>query len=152
MKVAEDMTTRLTEQLQTRIYGHLESAFPNEGGGFLLGRVEADTITILDTIPIENVFETEEQFHRYAIDLKDWARWEDEADERQLSIVGYYHSHPNSPAVPSIFDRDHAPFTSNFVYLITSVLEGAAADLRGWRLRTDRSQFDADEVITEQAT
>ncbi len=30
----------------------------------------------------------------------DWARLEDEADERGLTLVGYYHSHPIRPQFP----------------------------------------------------
>src|SRR5690349_22649570 len=50
---------------------------------------------------------------------KDWARLEDEADARGLTLVGYYHSHPDSPAIASVYDRDHA--LPRFVYIITQV-------------------------------
>jgi proteasome lid subunit RPN8/RPN11 len=71
---------------------------------------------------------------------QDWMRLEDEADAKGLTLVGYYHSHPDSPAIPSIYDRDHA--LPNFVYIITSVVQGKAVEMHVWRLRPDRSQFD----------
>ena len=138
------MPVNLKQPLQAQIFQSLEAAFPNEGGGFLLGRTADETVHIADTIQIENVFEESEQYHRYAMTPQDWMRLEDEADERGLSLVGYYHSHPNAPAIPSTYDRDHA--LPNFVYIITSVQDGHAVDMRAWRLRTDRSQFDAETL------
>lgn len=139
------MDIQLTKALQARIFEQMEATFPNEGGGFLLGKVDGNTLTLADITQVENVFETEEQYHRYAMTPQDWMRLEDEADSRGLSLVGYYHSHPNSPAIPSVYDRDHA--LPNFVYIITSVMEGKAVDMRVWRLQADRSQFDAEILV-----
>lgn len=142
------MTIILSQTLQARIFEHLQSTYPNEGGGFLLGRIESEDIRIQETIQIQNVFAEEEQYHRYAMTPQDWMRLEDEADSRGLTLVGYYHSHPDSPAIPSIYDRDHA--LPNFVYIITQVQQAQAVDMRGWRLRPDRTQFDAETLIIEQ--
>ena len=65
----------------------------------------------------------------------DWLRYEDEADERGLRLLGYYHSHPESPAIPSEYDRAHA--LPHFVYLITAVYAGVAAETRAWLLHSD---------------
>jgi proteasome lid subunit RPN8/RPN11 len=138
------MQVTLKSVLQERIFQQMETHYPNECGGFLLGTINGDSIEIEDTVQIENVFEAEEQYHRYAMTPHDWARLEDEADERGLVLVGYYHSHPDSPAIPSVYDRDHA--LPNFTYIITSVEKGKAVDMRVWRLRGDRSQFDPDEL------
>lgn len=138
------MNTNLSVVLQQRIFAQMEATFPNEGGGFLLGTTSADAVTILDVIQVENVFESEEQYHRYAMTPQNWAKMEDEADARGLTLVGYYHSHPNSPAIPSEYDRVHA--LPNFTYIITSVVDGKAVDMRVWRLRDDRSQFDEETL------
>jgi proteasome lid subunit RPN8/RPN11 len=130
----------ISQMLQQRIIQQMEQGYPNESGGFLLGTISAEQIAVLDVIQIANVFATEEQYHRYAMTPQDWIRLEDEADEKGLTLVGYYHSHPDSPAVPSIYDRDHA--LPNFTYIITAVMSGNAAGMRVWRLRADRSQFD----------
>jgi proteasome lid subunit RPN8/RPN11 len=126
----------------------MEATFPNEGGGFLLGEINGDVTRIIEITQVENIFETEEQYHRYAMTPQDWARLEDEADERGLELVGYYHSHPDSPAIPSIYDRDHA--LPNFVYIISSVMDGKAVDMKVWQLRTDRSQFDQQTLTVNQ--
>lgn len=134
----------LSPELQQRIFAHLESTYPNEGGGFLFGTQTTDGITIADTNPVTNVFAAEEQYHRYAMTPLDWANQEDAAEERGLTLVGYYHSHPDSPAIPSIYDRDHA--LPNFVYIITQVQDAKAVDMRVWTLKQDRSDFNADEL------
>ena len=141
------MHINLTSELQARIKAQMEGTYPNEGGGFLLGTLNGDSVRIHDITQVDNVFESEEQYHRYAMTPQDWMRLEDEADARGLTLVGYYHSHPNARAIPSVYDRDHA--LPNFVYIITQVNKGKAAEQRVWRLRTDRSQFDEQELVVE---
>lgn len=134
------LTVHLPDDLLMRITAHLQTSYPNEGGGFLLGSVADAAVRISDMIPIPNTFSPDEQWHRYAMTPQDWARLEDQADERGLTLVGYFHSHPDSPAIPSDYDRDHA--MPNFTYLITAVYGGTAGETRVWQLRSDRSAFD----------
>lgn len=138
------MQITLKVHLQQDIFAQMEATFPNEGGGFLLGHAHSEHVEIVGVIQVENVFESEEQYHRYAMTPQNWAKMEDEADARGLTLVGYYHSHPNSPAIPSEYDRAHA--LPNFIYIITSVMNGRAVDMGVWLLRDDRSQFDAAEL------
>ncbi len=141
------MAVKISQTLQQEIFKQMEGTFPNEGGGFLFGsKNDGDTI-IEDVIQIENVFETEEQYHRYAMTPQNWATMEDAADERGLLLVGYYHSHPNHVAIPSEFDRVHA--LPNFVYIITSVLEGKSANQLAWLLSQDRSKFNELDLKVE---
>lgn len=134
------MKVNLRLNLQRDIFDQMEASYPNEGGGFLLGSVLDGAVTVQDIMQVENTFAEEEQYHRYAMTPQDWMRLEDEADERGLSLIGYYHSHPDSPAIPSEYDREHA--LPNFVYVITSVMMAKATEMKVWRLRPDRSAFD----------
>jgi proteasome lid subunit RPN8/RPN11 len=134
------LIVNISTALRARIFEQLQSNYPDEGGGFLLGDLAGNVVNVRDVYPVVNVFESEEQYHRYAMTPKDWIKLEDEADSRGMSLVGYYHSHPDHPAIPSEFDRVHA--LPNFRYLITSVQRGKAAELRAWQLSEDRSQFD----------
>ena len=141
------MTVQLGSLLQDRIFEQMENTYPNEGGGFLLGELRDGATAIRDVMQVDNVFAEEEQHHRYAMTPQDWMRLEDEADERGLTLVGYYHSHPDSPAIPSDYDREHA--LPNFVYIITSVEMGRATDMRVWKLQGDRSVFDRVELLVQ---
>ncbi|MCY4464166.1 MAG: M67 family metallopeptidase [Chloroflexi bacterium] len=143
------MIIHISHDLQREISEQLEATYPNEGGGFLLGRGEADQVQIVDIIQVDNVFDEAEQHHRYAMRPQDWMRLEDMADERGLSLVGYYHSHPDSPALPSEYDREHA--LPNFVYIITAVMMAQASDMRAWQLRPDRSAFDELKIAARRS-
>lgn len=138
------MEVILKQSLKQQIIQQLEAAHPDEAGGFLLGVQTEDIVTIEGVVPVDNVFEQAERFHRYAMNPVDWMRLEDEADARGLSLVGYYHSHPDSPAIPSIYDRDHA--LPNFVYLITSIMPTGAAEMLAWHLQDDRQSFASDTL------
>ncbi len=132
-------TVQISSSLQQRVFAQLQGNYPNEGGGFLLGARTADQVTLTEIRPVVNTFASEEQFHRYAMTPSDWARLEDEADTAGLIIVGYYHSHPDSPAIPSEYDRVYA--LPNFCYLITAVRGARADEQRAWWLTEDRSKF-----------
>ncbi len=136
------MTTTINQPLHEQMTTHLRGAYPNEGGGLLIGKTDGDIITVIDIAEAENTFPTEEQFHRMGLAPTFWAQVEDEADERGLQIVGFYHSHPDHPAQPSEYDLAHA--FPNLAYIIVSVQNGAVDHVNNWRLREDRSQFDAD--------
>lgn len=139
------MQVVLNKALQGKIFEQMEAGYPNEAGGFLFGTQNGDSVEIADVIAARNIFEAEEQFHRIKLSPLDYARLEDEADARGLSLLGYYHSHPDSPAIPSDYDRDYA--WPHFTYIITQVQSGKAVDMRVWRLKDDRTAFDAGELV-----
>jgi proteasome lid subunit RPN8/RPN11 len=127
------------------IKAHGERTFPEECGGLLLGVVEDGARVIRDVLPLENI-RKDSRHNRVELDPLDYARAEREAAKRGLGVWGYYHSHPDHPAVPSGFDLDHAPFVE-WSYLIVSVQGGKAAEVRAWTVRDDRSRFDEEEII-----
>ena len=66
------------------------------------------------------------------------------ASAQGLEVIGWYHSHPDHPARPSDYDRDHAwPWYS---YIIVSVHTGVPQDMTSWRLRDDRSEFLEEKI------
>ncbi|MCI0665720.1 MAG: M67 family metallopeptidase [Acidobacteria bacterium] len=138
------MSIKLAADQIEAINRHGEAAYPEECGGLLLGVLEDGVRVIRDVLPLHNV-RKDSRHNRVELDPLDYARAEREAAKRGLGVWGYYHSHPNHPAVPSGFDLEHAPFTE-WSYIIVSVLEGKAADVRAWTLREDRSQFD-EEIL-----
>ncbi|NDJ84854.1 MAG: M67 family metallopeptidase [Chloroflexi bacterium] len=137
----------IAEKLYQDILRHLIATFPNEGGGFLIGTLAADQRTVTEVHPVENVFEAEEQFHRFLAEDGAFQRFEDDADARGLVLLGYYHSHPDAPAIPSEFDRVHA--WPHFAYVIVSVRSAEAVEMRVWQLQDDRSGFDEGELAIQ---
>ncbi|NET10208.1 MAG: M67 family metallopeptidase [Merismopedia sp. SIO2A8] len=78
---------------------------------------------------------------RYWIDPKDMLAAQKYGRDKNLQIVGIYHSHPNHPAVPSECDRACA--WSAYSYIIVSVPNGQATDIFSWVL-DEHHQFQAE--------
>lgn len=130
-----------------RIAADAEAAYPAEGCGFLMGRMPAsapeEPREIASVLPAANARETE-RGRRYLIAPHEVRETEERATAEGLVIVGFFHSHPDHPAVPSEFDREHAwPW---YTYLIVPVANGKAGRPRAWRLREDREAFDEEKV------
>jgi len=69
---------------------------------------------------------------------------EKKARSLKLDVLGFYHSHPDHPAKPSDYDREHAlPFYS---YMITAVEQTRAKETTSWILKDDRSAFIQEEI------
>lgn len=138
------MSIQLPGQARTEIYAHLEAAYPDEGAGFLFGRVDGDRRLVEAVLPVPNAREDDARRNRYLITPQDMLRAELQAEELGMDILGVFHSHPDVPNVPSAFDRDWAlPWYS---YAIARVDRGTAVSLRSWRLADDRSGFVEEEV------
>ncbi len=135
----------LSEELIEQIKKHGERDYPHECGGMLIGHFDAEKgKTVVELMPMENASEESTRHNRVLIVPKDVLRAERNAREKKLDVVGYYHSHPDDKAVPSQFDLDHAlPVWS---YIIVSVLQGKAADLRSWKMENDRSKFNEEKI------
>ncbi len=141
------MSVVINAEQDAAIREHGETGYPNEICGVLLGRAEAGHKTVVALLPIDNQFEADERYHRFLITAQDMLRAEKEARRQGLSVVGFYHSHPEAEAVASAYDRDHAwPWYS---YIIVSVRDRAAQAMRSWALRDDRSAFDEESLTIE---
>lgn len=138
----------LSSEVYRRVAEHLQAAYPNEGVGLLLGHAQGTypdlrkVATAVLLLP--NRSDTGEQYHRYLVTAEEMLDGETEAARQGLDIVGIFHSHPDSPAKPSEYDREFAlPWYS---YLIVSVQKGHAADANAWVLAEDRSQFGFEKL------
>ncbi|MET0649862.1 MAG: M67 family metallopeptidase [Pyrinomonadaceae bacterium] len=143
---------RLGADLRAEIEQHAEREYPRECCGLLVGRIvdEGRTRIIHATHPVKNVFADEgEHYHRMAIEPLEYARAERRYAAEGLGVVGNYHSHPDHPAVPSQYDLEHLAPWPTMSYVVVSVREGKAVDLRSWELLTDRSRFEEEEVLKE---
>ena len=82
--------------------------------------------------------------NRFEVTPGDVRLAEKTAREKNLELIGWYHSHPDAPARPSEYDREHAwPWYS---YIIVSVQSGQPRDMNSWRLRDDRSAYDSEAI------
>jgi len=128
---------------QIRIAG--ETAYPDECCGILIGEVDSGGSKIVKrTEAVNNAREEGEKRHRFLITPEDILHAERIARAARLEIMGFYHSHPDHPASPSEYDKDHAlPFYS---YAIVSVEGGRSKELRSWELSPDRANFLPEKI------
>jgi len=139
---------RIGDRLKTEIEREGEKAYPFEGCGLLLGRVDESGQHAVAILPVENSWEkVEERRTRFRIAPQELLRAEIEAADRGLDVIGVYHSHPDHPPIASARDLNWATW-SGYSYLISEIRDGAAKESRSWRLRSDRRGFDEEEIIT----
>jgi proteasome lid subunit RPN8/RPN11 len=98
---------------------------------------------ILGLYPLVNRREDTPQ-NRFSLTSEDVRDAEKAARAQELEVVGWYHSHPDHPARPSQYDRDHAwPWYS---YVIVSVANGKPEEMTSWRLNDDRQEFSCESM------
>jgi proteasome lid subunit RPN8/RPN11 len=138
------MALRIPERIYAQITAHLEAAFPTEGAGLLLGDANGRDRNVGMALTFENRFSPDKQHNRYLLTAEDMLAGENTAEKHSMDVVGVFHSHPDHPACPSEYDREHAlPWYS---YLIISVNNSGAGTARSWLLVDDRTRFNEERV------
>lgn len=152
--------TLSSEQIQS-IFNHAEQTYPHECCGLMMGQInENGDKQLVELIPTENDWNTEtsKNFevpeplkdpvmtteHYFTISPQEMMKAQKEGRDRNLVIIGIYHSHPDHPAIPSEYDRIWA--WSEYSYIIVSVQQGNATDLQNWCL-DEHHQFQPEELI-----
>ena len=136
----------LDQDLTERIRAHAAQSYPYECCGALLGAENGDGRTVQDLVMLDNQRDDSPR-NRFLVRPEDVLRVEKAARERSLDVLGWYHSHPDAPARPSEFDRQHAwPWYS---YVIVSVEAGEPRRMSSWRLTDNRERFDAEEIASQ---
>jgi len=116
-------------------------AYPEECCGILVGRVRTQEPGKAEVheVKVARNSAVERRRERYAIDPEQLLRVQTEARERELDVLGYYHSHPEDSAIPGQADLETAwPDT---LYLILAVERGRVTEVRCWRLRGSGEAF-----------
>ncbi len=125
------------------IQDHAREAYPEECAGALVGMDTGEMKIVVDVWRAQNTHE-EDRGRRFLIEPLQIKKFEERAQERDMDLLGFYHSHPDHPAEPSEYDREHAwPYYS---YVIASVGEDEVKDIRSWALRDDRSGYDEEPI------
>jgi proteasome lid subunit RPN8/RPN11 len=84
---------------------------------------------------------------RFLIGPADVTGLERRARASGLEVLGYYHSHPDGPPLPSAYDQEHAwPW---YVHLIVSVRLGSATGVRAWRLAAGNRRLEPIRLFLE---
>lgn len=137
------------------IRAHGESTYPDECCGLLIGKLSQNRKTVVEVRATQNVWNAQSaEFFlddtaattrsHYTIAPETMLAVQKDTRDRNLAIIGIYHSHPNHPAIPSECDRLYA--WQQYSYIIVSVQQGVACDLNNWSLNAQH-QFQPEEII-----
>jgi proteasome lid subunit RPN8/RPN11 len=143
-------------QIQS-ISAHAEDMYSEECCGILLGEIANSDRTVIEVIPTVNAWVKADQVDesnlsdqvdrskqsRYTIAPQDIFQAQKRGRDLDLEIIGFFHSHPDHPAIPSTCDRDRA--WEVYSYPIVSVIQGQVSDIRSWLLDGDRI-FQSEEI------
>ncbi len=141
------MALKMDRTLLEQLRHHGEQTYPHECCGVLVGEFEeAGNKTVKTVAQCDNT-RTDSPRNRYQISPVDLVRIQREAELEGYDIVGFYHSHPDHPALWSSTDLDEAHW-SGCSYVITSVDKGKAALTNSFLLvGVDQTKHFEDEVI-----
>ena len=85
------------------IQAELEANKPYEACGILVGTINGSTAFVEKVLPVTNVRRTRTSFE---LDPKQFYNAWNDAEKKGREIIGVYHTHPVSSAVPSLWDRE----------------------------------------------
>jgi proteasome lid subunit RPN8/RPN11 len=134
---------KIEKGLIKKIKENGEKTYNAECCGAILGKPYNGTYIITELLEFNNE-RSDNRERRYLISPKQYMQSERIAEEKKLDLLGFYHSHPDHPAIPSQFDTEHA--FPNFIYMIVSIQKGEAGDLTSWKLFEDRNGFEELEM------
>ena len=154
---------QITNEQLKAIRRHGVAAFPRECVGVLLGDVRGDTKIVREIRSLDNTFAPSEEFERsvlagdetqvveevgqekrYLISPDTMFQLMREERQTKRKVLGFYHSHPDHPARPSVYDREWA--SPWYAYIIVSILGGEPDALTAWQLTDDRAAFNPEEI------
>jgi len=119
---------RIARSLLGEIVAHAREDVPNECCGMVAGQNGEATRTY-------RARNAEGSPFRYVIHPQDQFRITMEIEDRGEEIAAIYHSHTKSPAEPSQTDINLAENWPDPLYLICSLADPGAPDVRAWSIR-----------------
>ena len=126
---------------------HAHEVYPEECCGVLLGsscRAGSQVRVFASTAIATRNDHPGPRENRYSISLEELLHAHRKAGHEGREVIGYYHSHPNRPAVPSATDRELA--LPDISYLIVSISSGGVRERRAWRLGAAGWGFEEESI------
>ena len=140
---------KITDAQLKQIYDHAKETYPHECFGFLVGTYDAGGL-VHRAVRGTNL--NTDRADRFEMDPKEFIGVEKQADNEGLTIIGFYHSHPDWPAIPSQTDITWA--WEGSYYLIASVHEGRPFNTGVWSLTEEEPKRfiqESLEILDENA-
>jgi proteasome lid subunit RPN8/RPN11 len=130
---------RIPASIYNGLIEHAKGGFPLEVCGILGG--SGDTVSIAYAMT-----NTDASNEHYMMDPREQFGVIKDLRSKGLSMQGIYHSHPESPARPSVEDIRLA-LTPGVSYMIISLLDRALPDVKSYRIENDTVLLEQIEII-----
>ena len=128
---------KLKKKHYDEIVKHCVAGLPNEACGLIAGTIDGDVKQIEKIYLLTNIDKSREHF---SMDPKEQLAAVKDARANHYTMLGNFHSHPESPSRPSEEDRKLA-YDTNAIYMILSLMEADEPILRGFHV-------DAEKEVT----
>lgn len=119
----------ISQDQKERLLSHALKVKPNESCAILYGNVDNEKNIVKDIFLTENIDKSPVNF---SISNEELLKAYKMAEEKNLDIVGIFHSHPNSDAFPSSTDKKFM-HTNPVVWLIS----GESNELKAFVLESE---------------
>ena len=123
---------KITDGQLKQIYAHGKETYPRECFGFLVGQADAGGV-VRRVVRGTNL--NTERTDRFEMDPKEFVQVDRAADDEGYEIIGFYHSHPDWPAIPS--QTDISSEVEGSYYVIVSIHEGRPLNTTVWKIAED---------------
>ena len=135
---------RIQPEPWAAMVAHAREAYPNECVGAMLGSIDGGSKSVVVAMPLQNAFEGA-QAERYELRPADLLAADRAARERNMDLIGIYHSHPDCDAYFSRTDlRNSCPWYS---FVVLSVQKGEFHHANSWLPNVDQTEAAKEELI-----
>jgi proteasome lid subunit RPN8/RPN11 len=134
---------RIESEPWAAMVAHARQTYPDECCGAMLGSLNGDGKIVLVAMPLENAFEGA-QAARYELRPEDLLAADKAARERQMDLIGIYHSHPDCGAYFSETDlKNSCPWYS---FVVLSIQKGEFDHANSWLPNYEQTEAAKEEL------
>jgi proteasome lid subunit RPN8/RPN11 len=135
---------RIESEPWAEMVAHARETYPNECCGAMLGSTDGEQKGVRVAIRLRNAFEGA-QAARYELRPEDLLAADKAARERNMDLIGIYHSHPDCDAYFSKTDlQNSCPWYS---FVVLSIQKGDFHHANSWLPNVDQTDAAKEELI-----
>jgi proteasome lid subunit RPN8/RPN11 len=134
---------RIESEPWAEMVAHARETYPNECCGAMLGGTDGEQKAVRVAIRLRNAFEGA-QAARYELRPEDLLAADKAARERNMDLIGIYHSHPDCDAYFSKTDlQNSCPWYS---FVVLSIQKGEFHHANSWLPNVDQTDAAKEEL------
>ena len=135
---------RIESEPWASMVAHARQTYPNECCGAMLGSTDGERKDVRVALPLQNAFEGA-QAARYELRPEDLLAADKAARQRNMDLIGIYHSHPDCDAYFSRTDlQNSCPWYS---FVVLSIQKGEFSHANSWLPNFDQTEAAKEELI-----